>query len=280
MKILFAGDTHGNINHIRYLLDHASNNDCAAIFQLGDFGYWEHTNDGVQFLDQVSKLAHERLIPIYFLDGNHDKTSLLLNKYQEQDSQGFTKIRSFVYYAPRGHRWTWGNTRFIALGGAYSVDKPDRLRMEEAKQRAVILKNSYRPPSAQKSTDTSGTLWFPEEEMTDADMDQILSNTYPVDVILAHDKPRASSPQWNRKDFPECLPNQDRLQKAVTTLKPKLFLHGHLHYRYKDVIRCGDDDQWTMVIGLDADSAASYSTDRRDSWIVINIDEISDSLLI
>src|SRR4051812_6589522 len=97
--------------------------------------------------------------------------------------------------------------RFVALGGAYSVDKQWRVN-EERKRRAP------------------GTLWFPEEEMTDTEFYRHLAGPSPVDVLLAHDKPRAANPDWNRKDLPECWPNQDRIQAAAVTLKSKLLVHG------------------------------------------------------
>lgn len=253
MKILFAGDTHGNYKTIFNVVDEANDKECQAIFQLGDFGYWEHTNDGVKFLDRVGKLAYDMALPIFFLGGNHDNISLLLEKYDERDDQNFIQVRPFVYYAPRGHRWTWDGLRFASFGGAYSTDKQWRLDKEAKKRKRIIKKNTYREPSRRRSPNTSGSLWFPEEEMTDIDMDEFLKDTTPVDIILAHDKPRASNPDRNRKDFPECWHNQDRLQRAVTTLQPELFLHGHLHYPYVDQILCGDDYKYTTVRGLNAD---------------------------
>lgn len=252
MKVLFAGDTHGGLGTIKQIFRQADKEDCDAVFQLGDFGYWEHSREGVDYLDGVSQYALKYGILFYFLDGNHDKTSLLLEKYTERDAEGFIQVREYVKYSSRGHRWTWDGLRLASFGGAYSVDKEQRLAMEYRNHLKIEKHNAYRG-ATQKSTDTSGTLWFPEEEMTDNDMDEFLKDDSPVDIILAHDKPRASNPTWNRKDLPECWPNQDRLQKAVRTLQPKLYLHGHLHHYYTDTIRCGDDDRFTTVVGLNAD---------------------------
>lgn len=273
MKILIAGDIHGNGSHLRYLNRVAEEQEAEKIFQVGDFGYWEHMPEGVTFLNRANDFANMSNVDLYFLDGNHDKTSLLLEKYTERDKERFIVVRERVKYAPRGHRWTWDGMRFIALGGAYSIDKDYRLKLEK--------QGSGKP----------GRYWFPEEEMTDEDMAKILATpdevewwehemsiveiTRPVHVILAHDKPRASNPMWNRKTFPECLPNQDRLQMAVLALKPKLFVHGHLHYRYTDTIQCGDD-AYTRVEGLDCDpEAAMYpSYNTKDSWIIIDTEEL------
>lgn len=220
MRILMAGDTHGDLVHVRYLLQVAQQERCDCIFVLGDFGYWEHEPEGGRFLDRVNTNANMKNVPVYFLDGNHDKTSLLLEKYDHevyQDNEGFLIVRDYVRYARRGHQWSWDDVGFMALGGAYSVDKQSRLERET---------KSGKP----------GSLWFPEEEMTDEELDDYLVQTpiRDVDVILAHDMPRAASPGWNRKHFDECIPNQRRLQHAMQVLKPVLYLHGHLHYRYTD----------------------------------------------
>jgi predicted phosphodiesterase len=272
MKVLIAGDIHGNLSHLRHLGRRAQERDIDRIFQVGDFGYWEHMREGVEFLNNAEKVAVAHEVTVYFLDGNHDNRDLLLNNYNERDEEGFIIVRPHVRYADRGHRWTWDRTRFIALGGAYSVDKEYRLGLEKA--------GSGKPER----------YWFSGEEMTDDDMARILvpdiepweflgvlvEYERPVDVILAHDKPRSSNPAWNRKDIPECWPNQDRLGMAVRALAPKLFVHGHLHYRYRDTIMSGDD-RYTRVEGLHCDPEATmhWPYDPAESWLILDGSEVS-----
>ena len=264
MRILMAGDTHGNQTHCRYLIDKAVDNDCDRIFVLGDFGFWEHMTEGLRFNDKLNRYATKNNMPVYFLDGNHDKTSLILKKYSDQvDEEGFLLVRPMIRYAGRGHRWTWGGIRFISLGGAYSVDKDYRLEREA----------KTRKPE---------TLWFPEEEMSDEDMTMILENTDMVHVMLAHDKPRGSNPGWNRKDWEDCFPNQDRLQRAVRALTPLQFWHGHLHRRYTQDMDYSDlssNRRYVTVQGLNADAEAgqSYPDGRytsSQSWEVLDTDEL------
>ncbi len=249
--LLLAGDWHGNGTHAAWTIDEAARRGADRVFQLGDFGYWEHQPPGVAFLDGVERHASEHGITVYFLDGNHDKTSLLLSTYADRDDEGFLLVRPHVRYAPRGHRWQWGVLTFIALGGAYSVDKQWRLDREE-------------------SSGTTETLWFPEEQMTDVDLDGFLADPAPVDVLLSHDKPRNSKPSRNRKTAPECLPNQDRIQRAAVALQPRLMAHGHLHFRYTDALALGDG-VWCAVEGIDADPTTAMGA-RPDSVLLVPLD--------
>lgn len=267
MRILMTGDTHGNIGHVRHLLEVAKEHGCDRIMVCGDFGAWEHMPDGVRFMDKIDLSANMKNIPIYWVDGNHDKTSLVLEQYADAvDPEGFLLVRNYVRYACRGHRWTWGGVRFIALGGAYSVDKEWRLDQEK--------KGSGKPER----------YWFPEEQMTDAEMAMFLQDQDPVDVIVAHDKPLVSNPQWNRKDFVECLPNQVRLQEAVSVLKPDYFFHGHLHFPYIDMIPRherddGDGDLSSMayvkVVGLMCDPEASGMSQypAKGAWYIFDTEK-------
>lgn len=271
-NVLVVGDLHGNTNHAVSLLTVAVHNHCDRMFALGDFGAWEHMAEGRHYFDAVDKVARRRKVRVYFLDGNHDKSSLLHELYDEHlDDEGFLMCRKNIRYAPRGHRWSWDGTSFVAFGGAYSVDKGWRLQAEAAHAAKVDVRRARYGSS--KTRMVAESLWFPEEEMTDEELDAMLAaDSSAVDIVLAHDKPRAATPEWNRKDLPECLPNQDRIQRVVETLQPKLLLHGHLHYRYSDTIQCGDD-RWTRVEGLDADPDASsrFDYDPHDSWYLLTL---------
>lgn len=265
-----AGDTHGNLAHSTYLVMTALANDCDRVFVLGDFGFWEHTKKGVKFLDSLNEYAAERNVVVYFLDGNHDKTSLLVERYSDQvDDEGFLLVRPNIRYAGRGHRWTWDSVRFASFGGAYSVDKEWRLHEEEFNAGKYGFKEGDRE-----------FLWFPEEEFSDEEMDLWLEDDSHVDVILAHDKPRGANPKWNRKDFVECVPNQDRLMRACRVLRPSLFMHGHLHHFYTDEMWYGAGPysrmHVTKVVGLLPDPEAGDSghyPNKKLSWQVLDTDE-------
>lgn len=260
MKILIAGDVHGSMTHMIHLLDTAKARGIESLFCLGDFGAWEHFDWGRKFFSDVNRHARTRGLMVYFLDGNHDKTSLLISKYgNKRDPEGFLTCRPRVKYAPRGHVWTWGGASFMSLGGAYSVDKDSRLWRQSVRQRDT-------------GVDQAGTEWFPEEEMTDDELEVYLTAAPPrIDVLLTHDKPRSSNPRINRKDIMECWPNQDRIDRAVQRLRPKMLFHGHLHLRYADLIR--HNSGFTEVYGLGCDPRNSLTKRAEDSWHVLDIGE-------
>lgn len=281
MKVLFAGDTHGDADQVLYLCQTARNHGSEKVFILGDFGAWEHTPAGEEFFDAVDSYAASMGVTVYFLDGNHDKTSLVMEYYGwNRDPEGFVICREHLRYAPRGHRWTWDGRTFMAFGGAYSVDKGPRLVAEQKKFQKAARRERYRRQAgrpAEPIPTFEGTLWFPEEEATDAELDAILeADSTPVDCLLTHDKPIMSSPSYNRKDWttiPGCEANQRRIQRLVTELRPALVLHGHLHIRYSDQIR-SSGDSWTSVVGLHCDPGAGSHLPgykREDSWVVAEI---------
>lgn len=269
-KLLVIGDLHGNTSHALALLREATQRGCERVFALGDFGAWEHTPAGRRYFDVVNKAARKDDVMVYFLDGNHDKTSLIHELYDDKrDDEGFLTCRSNLRYAPRGHRWTWEDTRFAAFGGAYSVDKQRRLAWEAHRANKAAEHRKY--GSVRKRSTAAETLWFPEEQMTDAELDALLgADSSPVDILFTHDKPRDAHPDFNRKKHPDCLPNQARIQRVVDTLRPAVMFHGHLHYRYTDHL-WPEEGEPTRVEGLAADPDASSRPDyhRDDSWFLL-----------
>jgi hypothetical protein len=119
-------------------------------------------------------------------------------------------------------------------------------------------------------------LWWPEEEITDDELATALADPEPLDILFTHDKPRASNPRWNRKAYDECLPNQDKIQMVVRTLKPKLLVHGHLHFRYTDYVYNGNGGTQTRVEGLDCNADAQSNptkASKQDSWLLVELVE-------
>lgn len=265
MKLLIIGDIHGNLGWLRsYIYPLAVTLDVEAIVQCGDFGAWEHTRAGIDFFDQVDELGAVSGIPLYWLYGNHDKVSHTLSFYGgTRDSKGFVVCREYLFHIPQGHAWTWSGVSLRAFGGAYSIDKGWRLDQEKTKYQ-IMLRQARRQVGqgglfrAETVPSQDGTLWFPEEEMTDDDMKVLLQEDgLHKDIVLSHDKPLSATPGWDRPAYPACVPNQIRLEYALRAHRPAWWFHGHLHYYYTAPVH--GRDWMTTVVGLDTDRDAAES---------------------
>lgn len=279
MRIFVAGDTHGNTRFLAdYLYTWAQRLGADVLLQLGDFGFWEHTDEGAAFLDRVGEVAASTGTPCCFLRGNHDNIALLRERYGTAPAspEGFWTIRRGLYHIPDGRAWQWAGRRFRAFGGAYSVDKQWRLDLEAKRRAKAQTRQRYRrladqPP--EPIPETAGTVWFPDEELTDDQYTWLLgADDSKVDILLSHDKPAMSNPGLKLKDEPGCRRNQQWLQRAVVHHRPDLMLHGHLHHPYADTIRSGDDNAFTKVVGLGCDDQAGGRGYRpTDAWCLLDL---------
>ncbi len=214
-RVLMVGDTHGNDDHWeKVVVPSARSRRTDIILQLGDFGYWPRISDGERFLAWVDRSLQElsrdlgREMVCVFVDGNHED-HLELNKLAPR-SDGFVPVTDRILWAPRGLRWEWAGVRFLALGGAFSIDR---------KYRAM----------------NSGHYgWFGEEMIT-TEQASIAMDGGECDVLVSHD-----APLWCRQFlipvgvpavglFPDSDANSKLLQDVVRVVKPKQLWHGHYH---------------------------------------------------
>lgn len=225
MRFLLLGDTHGNDKFFERACQAATESGCDRIFQLGDFGYWEHYPEGVRYLDAVRELLEEYGLTCVWIDGNHENHPLLWEKYRDDcdlsHTGGFWTIRAGLFYAPRGLRWAWDGITFLALGGAYSIDR------------------EYRTP---------GKSWWGTEMITDEDVIKASAGG-PVDVMLTHDAPNeADIPSLRRQDpldYPQSRNNREMVSEVVRQTRPQFLAHGHYHDRYSDILH--------YPVGVDGD---------------------------
>lgn len=256
MRVVLAGDTHGQIDAVERLLDVAYDRDAEGVFVLGDFGVWDHADDG-RFTQGVSDLAWDHDMKVWFLPGNHENYDLLdrWEKNNERDKDGFVHVSSdgALLYSPRGHRWTWEGVNFLSLGGAYSVDKRSRVTNDfinrtSAQRRAKYNEKPWRGDEYRLAHEEWS--WWAREEITQEEADLAAKGGL-ADVMLAHDYPFGTEVGWDRKNFEECQPNQKKLRQVVDAVRPKLYCHGHLHHAYH--AHLGD----TFVRGFDCDEDSS-----------------------
>lgn len=231
-RVLVAGDVHGNRRWIGTLCKLARRHGCEVILQVGDFGYWPHTDDGRRFLAHVDWHAERNGIEcVYWIDGNHENHDAL--SAVVVGINGSVEISERCRYLPRGVRWTWSGVRFGALGGAFSVDWRERV---------------------------VGESWWEGECPTRADLVRLGAG--PLDVLVAHDAP-AGIPLSGLRLPPadEIRANEVRelVAEAVRATEPALVLHGHWHIRSSHKLTWpvarGEGLVWksTMVEGLAAD---------------------------
>lgn len=252
MRILLAGDIHGNAKHLQYLYARAVDNDVDCIVQLGDYGYWEHMKGGPEFLEVNADLAHHFKIPFYWIDGNHENFELLNEKYNTHpEVNEFVQIRPGVNYIPRGTTWTWDDVTFMGFGGAYSIDKGQRVKY---------------------------VSWWPEEQPSEADISRAIERGGEVDVkvMFTHDVPTEApiGEAFEERghsiftDIREANESRFKVSKVVREVKPDWIFHGHYHLGYgpKDFL-C--DNKLIHIVGL----AHDFVQPPQASWTVLDTND-------
>ena len=217
-RALISGDWHGEFRAAQHCAKVAVEQNCDVIVQCGDFGYWPHTDP--DYLMQVNaamkrtnkKRDGEGLFTL-FIDGNHENFDALLDSNWEITPEGFWKLDEFVYYAPRATRWEWSGVKFLALGGAHSIDKEWRLAQGPV-----------------------GLYWWPQETIKQRDVYDCLNppdgGEVEVDVMISHDMPLGTELGITLyKLDPEDDQNRMAVRTVVEHVKPKHLFHGHYHHR-------------------------------------------------
>jgi Icc-related predicted phosphoesterase len=239
-KVLVAGDAHGSLMQIAYLIEMADRFDCDVILQVGDFGYMPHVQPN--YIKQADKWLKEDGKTIIAIDGNHENFAALNAPHPQH--QQFQVLGQQILYAPRGTSWVWQGKTILALGGAHSIDKKTRLFDE-----------SIRTEDHQKSR----WRWWEEELLTDRDIAKAKAVGH-ADIIIAHDCPQSvlldHRVLWKKAEA-ETQENRTKLQDVIDTVKPKLVFHGHYHQRYTDI--GGHEDHAFEVQGLGRDGMGEAS---------------------
>lgn len=232
MRIMLLGDTHGNSSWTKRMIERASHLNCDTILQLGDFGFWEHTERGKDFLKQVSKHSGKHNIDFYWVDGNHENFDLLFSgQYKAAKHAPFWKIRDNLFYIPRGTVWDWDGYKFAGLGGAVSIDRDDRI---------------------------PGASWWNQETIKDRDLMELEANVQGlgrIDFMLMHDAPYLpASGRRNYKNDEASHGHRKLVQIALDIASPRYLFHGHYHYFYRGnyTNNHGADIE---LLGLDCDNA-------------------------
>lgn len=276
-RILLAGDTHGDLAHCRYLIGIAELLDCQSILQLGDFGYWEHTNNGMKFLDSLEEELSESSVNLYWLRGNHENHWLLYyfhlgrefphakhlyDQYLNQeawvrafgvrpahehkaDDSPFWQIRNKIWYIEDGKPWIWEGVRLVALGGAYSID---------VNQRSL------------------GTSWW-EEEVATEELVESYADVGKVDLMLLHDTPVEThiENEFAARGFPfrnssDSFYNRHLVSIAANHVNPDYIFGGHYHTSIKKPVTLNSGHQTYVHI-----LSSNIEEIKQESWTVVEL---------
>ena len=102
----------------------------------------------------MSRDAQKAGVEVLILDGNHEHHLNLRKCARNADPQSENgrpvQLHPDLWYLPRGCAWEWGGTKFRAMGGAFSVDKPFRMQLGRVPTTIIGL-----PPTRSASTSRS-----------------------------------------------------------------------------------------------------------------------------
>jgi hypothetical protein len=240
-RIAIAGDWHADTAYGVAAIEHAAKRDATVLLHLGDFGY-NFTDD---YLDSLGDVLCRCGIVLGFVDGNHENFDRLLDWPVGAD--GLRYLRDHIVHLPRGFRWQWGQTRCLALGGAYSIDRFLRI---------------------------PGRSWWAQESLTSWQARDAASGG-PADVMFCHDCPAGITVPGAARDrfgFPAKELRRSelyrvRLRSVVDAVRPGRLWHGHFHHRYQSVL-CGDGYR-TVVDGL-----GKNGDPIDNNMVVVNLPEL------
>jgi len=212
--IIVTGDIHGDFGSLNAMVNKQKPQ---IVLNVGDFGYWPHM-PAKKFYGPTCKKNAKLPAPrvgrtkVYWCDGNHEDHHSLIARHTDE-------LWPNVYYQPRGSTLKLPDGRTVLfMGGADSYDK------------------RYR---------TEGVDWFPEELITQADLDRL--PVCKVDIVVSHTCP-CEFVMGLGMDFDLRLndPCRHALSVVLHKYQPALWYFGHWHKNvtcYDEAWKC----RWTAL---------------------------------
>jgi hypothetical protein len=213
-KVAIAGDWHGNGGWAEQVIYRAHEEGADAMIQVGDFGFWTPGISSEMYLDRVSDAVSDTGIVFHWLPGNHEYWPGLPGDAGRGTRPSL--VNGNLIYLPIGYRWEWWGKKFMAVGGAFSIDRFMR---------------------------SEGRSYWNEELLTDEDVTWCTHQPHGVDVMFAHDCPRGvsipgigpdSKPRGGASLWPDDMlhgaqQHRIKLREIWDAHKPQRFYHGHYH---------------------------------------------------
>ncbi|PWB98184.1 metallophosphoesterase [Homoserinimonas hongtaonis] len=217
------GDTHGDLGHLLIVAETMWKRGVSVLLTLGDFGFVWRSKNWTRTLDRISDRLRKREQVLYFVDGNHEDFAALYGFDIADD--GLRRVRHNIVHIPRGYR-TRLNSRetLAALGGANSIDRNHR---------------------------REGHSWWPEESITDEDLEAL--GHVRADVLVGHDAPlfvpaldavlAENRPLWRQDMLTYAEAGRRQFHRGFLQVRPSLYLGGHYHVDIDETVRYGDGEE-------------------------------------
>ena len=221
MKLLLIGDVHGDVGFLRRTYAHAAHLGADRAVLLGDVGLgWDRrmfkgTGGRLECIvvHALADLVAASGIPALVLDGNHENFDWLGDELDARTPQpdGTVELAPGVAYVPRGTLLVLDGLRVLALGGAVSLDRLERV---------------------------PGRSWWPQEAITRADVDRAAQQG-PADLLLTHDAPAETTAAhvglltaiWGEALVRETWDNSVLVSEVLAHCRAGRLIHGHVHRR-------------------------------------------------
>ncbi len=214
--VYMTSDTHGDFSNIMYFSKIMQTTKRDLLIILGDAGVNYHLNERDE--KKKRKLASLDLT-ILCIHGNHEQRPMAISTYKKRRwCDGIVYIEEAypnILFARDGEIYKFGRFKVLVIGGAYSVDKPYRIR--------------------------KGRPWFANEQPSEIIKRRVerrlQKSHWRVDVILSHTIPLKYEPKELSIVGDEC----DLVDKTTETwldyiedkTKYRKWFCGHYHIEKK-----------------------------------------------
>ena len=211
MNVIVVGDLHGDWAPLNDLINKKRPD---LVLQCGDFGYWPSLDVRSPIMYHEKRWKLRGVKPagtrVLWCDGNHEEFPCL-----EQNGM-IKEMYPGVSHCQRGSIAVLQDGRTVLFaGGASSVDAALR---------------------------TPGLDWFPEENITQRDLDHMLSHTC-VDIVISHTCPAEFDVSGSSGSSAHKVRDSNRqaLSQVLKQYRPALWFFGHWHTFSQGEV---DNTQW------------------------------------
>jgi 3-oxoacid CoA-transferase subunit A len=208
-----TGDTHRDFSRVEELCNRVGTTKDDTMIVLGDAGinYWSGNSDR-----NLKRRLSDLPIKFFLIRGNHEIRPSDIPTYKTVNfCGGWAYIEDEfpdLVFAMDGQIYNLCGKRALVVGGAYSIDKQYRLEL--------------------------GNNWFSNEQLSEVEMDAILSGYkgYIVDYILSHTAPDSEIPYYLLPQQFAGIPTDKSMELWMDKLKQsvsyKKWFCGHFHIEH------------------------------------------------